>query len=158
MAAKACVMIGAADAIVRKAPFPDRSPEIQFFLCSKRKTALDVPDCLFQRSVRGGREQEMKVIWHYDELIEQEFPLASVILHYVEQQVGHAFGLKDRVAIERDRGYEKCSDFLWGETHREPGLKPVFLRGFFVGLEGPRSYRGRCVPAPQAIVFMENGP
>ena len=99
----------------------------------------------------------MKVIWHYDELIEQEFPLASVILHYVEQQVGHAFGLKDRVAMERVRGYEKCSDFLCGEKHREPGLKPVFLRGFFVGLEGPRSYRGRCVPAPQAIVFMENG-
>ena len=140
-------MIGASNAIVRKAPFPDRRFELQFFLCSERKTAFDVLDCLFQGNVRSWREQNMKVIRHYNEFMEQEFLLGSVILHYVEQQVGHGFGLKDCVAIERDRGYEKCSDFLSGEIHKEPGLKPAFLRGFFVGLKGPRFYRGRYVPS-----------
>jgi hypothetical protein len=102
IATKACVMIGAVDAIVRKAPLPDRRFEIQFFLGSKRKAALDVLDCFFQRDVGGGREQKMEVIRHYDELMKQEFLLASVVLQYVEQQVGHAFGSKDCVAIERD--------------------------------------------------------
>ena len=71
----------------------------------------------------GWCDDEMKMVRHHDKLMEQEAAFLAILLQNINEQTSHLLRLQDGLPAIRDRGDEKCSNFLWSKFHRRPGLK-----------------------------------
>ena len=104
--------------MISKAFFlPYERPERQFPFDPKRKSAFDVLTNFFQRDVRRGRDNQMEVVRHNHELMQEIAALATIVLHNVKKQACHFLFLEKRMPSVRDGRDKKCADFLWSVFH-----------------------------------------
>jgi hypothetical protein len=132
------VVVRITDSMFFEASLPNFTAKFKLAGRAEREPTLNELQGFFQGDICIGREYEMEVVGHYDVFVEQQSPVAPILLEGLHKQLCHARGLEDRAATGRDRRHEKGSQFLGRESHRRPGLKPRYASAFFRGAEAPR--------------------
>ena len=84
--------------MVHKAFLPYFEREMKFPFRAKRETTFDELECLFHRYFRCGRQQQMEVIGHDDEVMQEKPPLSSILSKNIQQKLCHAIRLEKRAA------------------------------------------------------------
>jgi hypothetical protein len=136
------IVLCIANPMIRKALFlPYQRPERQFPLDPEGKSAFDVLTGFFQRDVRRGRDNQMEVVRHNHELMQEVAALATIVLHNVKKQARHFLFSEEGMASVRDGGDEKRSDFLRSVVNRAPALKRIILDDLNAALKGPLFHR-----------------
>jgi len=126
--------------MIRKAFFlPYERPESQFSFGTEGKSAFDVLTSFFQRYVCRRRDNQMEVVRHNHELMQEIAALATIILKNVEKQSCHPLFLEDRTASVRYGCDKECADFLRGVFHLPPALKRIILNDLYAALKGRSS-------------------
>jgi hypothetical protein len=64
----------------RKASLPDGRSETQLLSRAECETTLDELDCPLDGYLLLHRDQDVKVIWHYDEVMEKIFVFVAVVI------------------------------------------------------------------------------
>jgi len=95
------VVRGIANSMIGKTSLPDFEIGSEFLLCSVRETTLDELESTLQGDLR--RDQEMEVIGHEDEFVE-EIGLASISEKSFEEETSPWLHLEERAALPRLRG------------------------------------------------------
>ncbi len=112
------VIHGVMDTIVVKFRLPNGTEVDQFLFGTKRKPALNVLHGLFQGDGRRRSNEEMNMVRHDHEFVEQKAPLLAILLHDVNQESSHAMRLKDGLSCIGDGSDKKCANFLGSKSHR----------------------------------------
>ncbi len=112
------VIKGAMDTMIVKARLPNGIGVDQFLLGAERKSAFNVLHGLFQGDRRRRSEEEMNVIGHNHEFVEQQAALLAILLHDVNQEPGHAVRLKNGLSSISNGSNKKCANFLGSKVHR----------------------------------------
>jgi len=71
----------------------------------------------FQRNVFRRRDDQVKVVRHNHELMEEKAAFLAIVLQDVEEQESHFRFLEEGITPVRDGRYEKRSDFLRSIFH-----------------------------------------
>lgn len=74
-----------------KTSLPDSSSEAKCLSCPERESAFDELDCSFQCD--DGSDQQVKMIRHHYEFMEQVFALVSVVEENPYEKASHPFTL-----------------------------------------------------------------
>ena len=74
-----------------------------------RVASLDKLNRAFERMIRGGRNQQVKMIGHDDKFVQKKFSLLTVVKENVQQEPCLEFVPEDGVALPCDGRDEKCS-------------------------------------------------
>src|SRR5215475_10923137 len=93
------VIHSAMDTMIVKARLPNGTGVDQFLFGSERESTLNVLHGLFQGDCRRRSDEEMNVIWHDHEFVEQKAALFAILLHDVNQEPSHAVRLKDGLRV-----------------------------------------------------------
>lgn len=73
-----------ANAVIGEAFLPDQSLKCQFLLGSERESAFDVLNSFFKGNVCGRRDDEMEMVWHDYEFVDEETAFAAIDLKDIE--------------------------------------------------------------------------
>jgi hypothetical protein len=126
--------------MIRKAFFlPYKRPERQFPLDPEGKSAFDVLTGFFQWDVCRGRDNQMEVVRHDHEFMEEVAALATIVLKNVEKQACHLLFFEERTPSVRDGRGKECADFLGSVFHFPPALKRIILNDPYTALKGRSS-------------------
>jgi hypothetical protein len=128
------------DAMVSKAFFlPYERSERQFSLGTEGISAFDVLTGLFQRDVFRRRDDQVEVVRHNHELMQEVAALATIVLHNVKKQACHFLFFEKWTPSVRDGRDEKRADFLRSVFHFPPALKRIILDDLYAALKGRSS-------------------
>ena len=72
----------------------------------------------FSKETARRSDQEVNVIGHNHEFVEQKAALLAVLLHDVNQEPGHAVRLKDGLSSISNGSDKTCANFLGSKLHR----------------------------------------
>ncbi len=109
---------GATDTMIVKARLPNGTGADEFLFGAERKSTFNVLHGLFQGNRRRRSDEEMNVIGHNHEFVQQQAALLAILLHDVDQGPGHAVRLKNGVSSIGNGSNKKCADFLGSKLHR----------------------------------------
>ena len=146
----AVVVLLIANAMIRETLFPDQESVSELFLGSKRKASLDELQGFFQGNVLGGRKDEMEMIGHDDEFVQQEAALRAIIGENVNQKASHLLRFEDWPSSIGHGCDEECADFLRG-AHM-PELKLDHFRPSYAALKG-RSSTNRSLSNRRSVIL-----
>lgn len=117
------VVLAIANAVIGKAFLPDQRLNSKLLLRAKGEAAFDVLQGLFQRRIRGGCDDEMKVVRHGDEFVQQETIFLAVVIKDVQKKPGHTVFSEEGITQVRGGGHEKRADLLRSISQEAPALK-----------------------------------
>ena len=121
------IVLRIANAMVGKTFLPDQRLEPQLLLRAEGESALDELTGFFQSNVFRRREDQVEVVRHDHEFVQEKTAFPAIVLKNVEKQARHFFFLEDAISRMCDGRYKEGADFLWSIAHGPPGLKPVIL-------------------------------
>jgi hypothetical protein len=126
------IVLCIANPMIGKAFFlPYERPECQFPFGPEGKSAFDVLTDFFQRDVWRGRDNQMEVVRHNHEFMQEIAALATIVLKNVKKQACHFLFLEKRVPSVRDGRDKECADFLRSVFHFPPALKRIILNDLY---------------------------
>jgi len=134
------IVLCIANPVISKAFFlPYERPERQLPLDPEGKSAFDVLTDFFQRDVCRRRDNQMEVVRHNHELMQEVSALATIILKNGKKQSCHLLFLEERTPSVRNGRDKKRADFLRSVFHFAPALKRNILNDLYAALKGRSS-------------------
>ncbi len=84
------VILRVSNEMGRKPCLPDVKIQVQLLFCAIGESTLDELKRFFQRDLGKGREEQVKVVRHDDEFMQEKAALSTIVLEDVDQQLRHA--------------------------------------------------------------------
>lgn len=125
--AMALIVLWIADAMIGKALLPDERMETQLLLGTEGESTFDELNGFFQRNVLRGRDDQVEVVPHDYELVQEETAFPAVVLQDIEKETRHFFFFEEGIPCVGDGRDEERADFLRGVAHVPPALKRIIL-------------------------------
>lgn len=115
------VILRIANTVVRKTLFPDQKLTSNFSLGTEGEAAFDAPKRFLQRDKWIWRENQMEMVVHHDELVQQEPSLNAILLKNVQKKKRHLVSFENEASCVGHGGDEKSAFFL--RSGHWPGLE-----------------------------------
>ncbi len=101
------IILRISNAMIRETLLPD--PNLLFLPKTIGISPLDELHGPLHRDSRRRRKQDMKMVRHYDKLVQQIFPLITVVQKHVDQEERPSVFTKNRHSLPRNRGDEESA-------------------------------------------------
>jgi len=113
-------------------------PHVALAFQAEGEASLDELHGLFERDIRGGCDQSVKVVRHDDERVQEILRLPAIVEDGLLEQLGSGRDLKKSAALRGHGGDKVCPRFLWCKPHigsitEEPAAKAAPFEGLVSG-------------------------